>query len=79
MGLCHNNSATNREKKLRIDDRFYIWDDPLLFKRGDDMIIKRCVQESEQGKILHECHALPYGGHFAGDKTTHKILQSSFY
>ena len=43
------------------------------------MIIMRCVLESEQGKILHECHASPYGGHFAGDKTAHKILQSGFY
>ena len=43
------------------------------------MIIRRCVPESEQGKILHECHASPYGGHFARDKTAHKILQSVFY
>ena len=43
------------------------------------MIIRNCVPESEQGKILQECHASPYGGHFARDKTTHKILQSGFY
>ena len=63
-----------QRKKLRTHDRFYIWDDPLLFKREADMIIKRCVLESEQGKILQECHASPYGGHFVGDKTAHKIL-----
>ena len=65
--------------KLRIDSRFYIWDDPLLFKRGNDMIIKRCVPESEQGRILFDCHASSYGGHFVADKTAHKILQSGFY
>ena len=43
------------------------------------MIIRRCVSEGEQGKILQECHASQYGGHFAGDKKTHKILQSGFY
>ena len=43
------------------------------------MIIRRCVPGSEQGKILQECHASPYGGHFAGDKTAQKILQSGFY
>ena len=43
------------------------------------MIIRRCVPESEQGKILQECHASPYGGHFVGDKVAHKILQSGFY
>ena len=43
------------------------------------MIIRRCVQETEQGGIMEKFHASPYGGHFARDKTTHKILQSGFY
>ena len=43
------------------------------------MIIKRCVPETKQGGILDKCHALPYGEHFVGERTTHKILQSSFY
>ena len=50
----------------------------LLFRRGIDLIIRRCAPEGEQRKILEECHASPYGGHFAGDKTTHKIIQSGF-
>ena len=43
------------------------------------MIIRRCVLETEQGGITEECHASPYGGHFARDKTAQKILQSGFY
>ena len=43
------------------------------------MIIRRCVLESEQCKILNECHASPYGGHFSREKTAHKILKSGFY
>ena len=38
------------------------------------MIIRRCVPETEQSGIMKKCHASPYGGHFAGDETTHKIL-----
>ena len=68
-----------QKRQLRIDSRFYIWDDPLLFRRGANLIIRRCVPEIEQGKILDECHASPYGGHFARDRTTNKILQSGFY
>ena len=34
-----------QRKKLRIDSRFYIWDDPLLFKRGADMIIRVCARK----------------------------------
>ena len=43
------------------------------------MIIMRCVLESEQGKILYECDESLYGGHLAGGKTAHKILQLGFY
>ena len=32
------------------------------------MIIGRCVPKDEHGKVLQECHASPYGGHFAEDK-----------
>ena len=73
------NSTTSKKRKLRTDSRFYIWDDPLLFKRGGAIIIRKCVQETEQGEIIDKCHASPYGGHFAEDRTTHKIIQSGFY
>ena len=36
---------------------FYIWDDLLLFKIRVDMTIRRCVPESEHGRILQEYHA----------------------
>ena len=68
-----------QKRKLKTDNRYYIWDDPLLFKRGADMIIRRCVPESEQSRIMNECHASPYGGHFSGERTAHKILKSEFY
>ena len=42
------------------------------------MIIRRCVPESEQCKIVNECHASPYRGHFSRERTAHKILQSDF-
>ena len=43
------------------------------------MIIWGCVPETEQGRILNKCHVSPYGGHLAGDRTTHKILKLGFY
>ena len=59
-----------QKRKLRTDCILYIWDDPLLYRRGADMIIRRCVQETKQGGIMEKCHASPYRGHFAGDKTS---------
>ena len=68
-----------KKRKLRTDARLYIRDDPLLFRRGADQIIRRCVPEAEQVGIVDKCHSSPYGRHFAGDITTQKILQSGFY
>ena len=73
-GIMPPELSYQQRKKLRTDNMYYIWDDPLLFRRGADLIIRRCVLEGEKSKILEECHASPYGGHFTGDKTTHKIL-----
>ena len=64
-GVVPSEFSYQQKRKLRTDSRYYIWDNPLLFKRGTDMIIRRCVPESEQCKIVNECHASPYGGHFS--------------
>ena len=73
-GVVPPEFSYQQKRKLKTDSMYYIWDDPLLFKRGADMIIRRCVSKSEQCKVLNECHASPYGGHFFGEKTAHKIL-----
>ena len=78
-GVMPPEFSYQQRRKLRIYCIFYIWDDQLLYRRGVDMIIRRCVPETEQGGIVEKCHASPYGGHFARDKTAHKILQSGFY
>ena len=75
-GIMPCEFSYQQKRKLRTDCILYIWDDPLLYRRGADMIIRRCVLETEQGGIMEKCHASPYGGHFIGDKTTQRILQS---
>jgi hypothetical protein len=44
-----------------------------------DGIIRRCVSKIEQQSIIRDCHASPYGGHHAGQRTAAKVLQSGFY
>ena len=46
-GVMPSEFNYHQRKKLRTDSRFYIWDDPLLFKRGADMIFRRCVPENK--------------------------------
>src|SRR3990170_1382784 len=68
-----------QKKKFFFDLRHYFWDDPHLYKEGVDGIIRRCIPEHEQEQILRKCHSEAYGGHHAGNRTAHKVLQSGFY
>jgi len=37
------------------------------------------VSEEEARSILWHCHNSPYGGHYNGERTAAKVLQSGFY
>ncbi|MCI68641.1 hypothetical protein A2U01_0089902, partial [Trifolium medium] len=50
-----------QKKKFVRDANFYFWDDPYLFKVGQDGLILRCVDEEESQKIMWHCHSSPYG------------------
>ena len=58
---------------------FYYWEEPFLYKYYADQIIRRCVPEAEQPRILSHCHENACGGHFASQKTARKVLQSGFH
>ena len=45
-GVVPPELSYQHRRKLRTVSRFYIRDDLLLFKRGTDMIIRRCVPET---------------------------------
>ena len=59
--------------------KHYYWEDPILYRHCADQVIRRCVPENEMHSILNHCHTLPCGGHFGGQRTTAKVLQSGFY
>src|SRR5436190_3724218 len=67
------------KNKFLSEVRYFIWDDPYLFKYCADQIIRRCIPECEQNNIISFCHDHACGGHFSAHKTAAKILQSGFY
>ncbi|CAN6583757.1 unnamed protein product [Malus baccata var. baccata] len=69
----------HQRDKLRHDSRFYVWDDPYLWKFCLDQIIRRCVHDSECHSILSFCHTYACGGHFGTQRTALKVLQCGFY
>ncbi|KAK8498967.1 hypothetical protein V6N12_058004 [Hibiscus sabdariffa] len=66
-------------KRFKHNAKGYFWDEPYLFKQCADQIIRRCIPGEEQQLILEQCHSTPYGGHFGGNRTAAKVLQSGLY
>ncbi|KAL4279775.1 hypothetical protein GQ457_03G015330 [Hibiscus cannabinus] len=71
--------GTKDRKRFKHNAKGYFWDEPYLFKQCADQISRRCIPEEEQRLILEQCHSAPYGGHFGGNRTTAKVLQSGLY
>ena len=67
-----------QKKKFLHDIRFYYWEEPLLYKRCADGLIRRCIPQDEVQDVLKHCHSLDVGGHFGTSKTAFKVLQSGF-
>ena len=78
-GIIPEEFDWNQKKKFLHDSRFYVWDDPHLFKVGVDNLLRICVTKEEARNILWHCHSSPYGGHHNGDRTAAKVLQSGFF
>ena len=59
--------------------KFFIWDDPYLFKYCSDQMFRRCIPDNGLRSVLSFCHGQACGGNFSGRKTTAKIFQCGFY
>ena len=68
-----------QKKRFFAHLKHYYWEEPILYRHYADQVIRRCVPEDEMHSILNHCHTLPCGGHFGGQRTAAKVLQSGFY
>ena len=68
-----------KKKRFFAHLKHYYWEEPILYRHCADQVIRRCVPENEMHSILDHCHTLPCGGHFGGQRTAAKVLQSGFY
>ena len=68
-----------QKKKLNYNSKYYLWDDPFLWKMYSDGMIRRCIADDEIGSILQHCHRMVNRGHFGPQRTTTKLLEASFY
>ena len=68
-----------QKDKIKSDAKFYVWDDPYLWRFCSDQVIRRCVPDHEIQSVLQFCHASAVGGHLGPQRTARKVLDSGFY
>ncbi|XP_058003702.1 uncharacterized protein LOC110659179 [Hevea brasiliensis] len=51
------NMSYQQRKKFLHDVRFYTWEEPLLYKKCNDGLIRRCIPKEEIESILQHCHS----------------------
>ena len=61
------NLNSQQKKTFLHDVKFYVSDEPFLFKQCADQILRRCFPAEEIKEILYHCHSSEYGGHFGGE------------
>ncbi|RDY06389.1 Pro-Pol polyprotein, partial [Mucuna pruriens] len=65
--------------KLESKAKYYVWDDPYLWRFCNDQITRRCISDVEFLSVLHFCHSAPGGDHYGSTWTTRKVLDCGFY
>ena len=68
-----------QKDKLKSDAKYYVWDEPYLWKHCPDQIIRRCVPQQEHQSILQFCHEFACGGHFGPSQTLRKVLECGLF
>ena len=79
VGIIPNDLNWNQQNKFLHDAHYYVLDYPHLFKLGADNLQRRCVSKEKARSILWHYHNSQYGGHYNGDRTAAKVLQSGFF
>ncbi|RDY02636.1 Gag-Pol polyprotein, partial [Mucuna pruriens] len=67
------------KEKLQSDAKYYIWDDPYLWRLCSDKVIRRCILDAEINSVLQFCHSAPGGGHYGSTRTARKVLDCGLY
>ncbi|RDX73862.1 Gag-Pol polyprotein, partial [Mucuna pruriens] len=65
--------------KLESEAKYYVWDDPYLWRFCNDQITRRCIPNAEFLLVIHFCHSSPRGDHYGSTETARKVLDCGFY
>ena len=78
-GMFPEAMGKERKKKIALRSRTFQVIAGVLYKRGIDQVVKRCVPDFEQRIVLKEAHQGIAGGHFSREITGKKIFQAGIW
>ena len=56
------NYTKAQKDRIKSEAKFYVWDDPYLWKHCFDKVIRRCLPDNEVQSVLSFCHSHACGG-----------------
>ncbi|KAK4382232.1 Retrovirus-related Pol polyprotein from transposon.6 [Sesamum angolense] len=68
-GTLPRDLSRARKDKIRSESKYFVWDNPYLWKFCSDQLIQRCVPETEIPSILEFCHSYACGRDFGPKRT----------
>ncbi|KAL0289231.1 UNVERIFIED_CONTAM: hypothetical protein Scaly_2707900 [Sesamum calycinum] len=68
-----------QKDKVKSEAKYYVWDDPYLWRFCSDQVVRRCVPNDEHNSVLTFCHNFACGGHFGPKRTARKVLDCGLY
>ena len=74
-----SNLSSKIEYKLNQKVSKYILVDDELFKRSQEGLLLKCVDDDEAKRIMHEVHEGIYGAHKSGSKIIWLIHKYGYY
>ena len=78
-GVLPEHWNSKQRRALHLKSAAYQNVDGILFRKNCDGVLLRCLEKDDAKKVITELHDVPFGGHFSGDTTTHKILRARYY
>ncbi|RDX96602.1 pol, partial [Mucuna pruriens] len=67
------------KEKVASDSKYYIWDDPYLWRLYNDQVIRRCILDTEIKSVLQFCHPASEGNHYGSTRIAWKVHDCGFY
>ena len=71
--------SRDERRRLRHVSKNHLIVDNILYRRGVDSILCRCLTHDEAEVVLNHCHGGACGGHLSGLSTAQKILRASYF